>query len=401
MKRGCERRQEERGGEAGFTLVELMVSVILFSIVVVAVFSFFTAMSNVFHSQEQVVDAQSNLRFAVDFLSKDARRAGYLGTPSAENDALVCPKPASPPAGVLYAGVRVINADPLAGVYAGGADQAANGDIFPDTMYLMGSFEVSEPFPLDGVTTTGGQLDGVETARILGGGDPGENETRFNAVFMQDRMVKVTGPNNQSQLGFITGAAWNVAQPTVSVSGLVAQQGNVGCGIQGLSGQNYEISVLNLMRYQVRQSAGDETRSDLLRAEINPRTGAVFPGTEVSLLDYVVDFQAWVDMDTGIGAQPNMVRDLVPGDDLGNVPWSQTTGQWQRARALYVTVSARTPREDPTLFHAPRVSQASGEADIFQPLLTFNLDEDEQGAAHVVTQTAVIELQNLTLRNLH
>jgi hypothetical protein len=236
----------------------------------------------------------------------------------------------------------------------------------------------------------------------LDGGNNAANGDLFNAIFQADRMVRITGPNNYSQLGFISGATWNPLQPEVTLTGLVAQSGNTGCGIQGISGQNYELSVLNIYRYQVRQSPDDETRSDLLRAEINPKTGDPFDGSEISVLDYVVDFQAWVDMDTGLGSQPNMVRDLVPGDDIGNVSWSETTNKWQTARVLYLSISARTPREDPTLFHEPRLSNSGGNnGEIFQPLLTFNLNEDPDGAAHVITQGTSVELNNLTLRNLH
>lgn len=393
------RNQNRRLSRRGFTLVELMISVILMAIVVVAIYSFFTAMSSVFYTQEQIVDTQGSLRFALDFVSKDARRAGYLGTPDATSDPLICPKPAAAPVGVTYSAVRIINEDVQASVYGAGD---TNGVVYPDTLYLMGSYVVGEPFPLDGLTTTGARLNGQQASRILGGGGDGENQDIFDAVFLQDRLVRITGPNNYSQLGYVSGSTWNPVQPQVTLTGLVGQTGNTGCGIQGLSGQNYEMSVLSIYRYQVRQSDTDTARSDLMRGEINPRNGALFEGSEISVLDYVVDFQAWVDMDTGLGSQPNMVRDLVPGDDIGNVTWSQTTNNWQSARVLYLSLSARTPREDPTLFHEPRLSNNGGNnGEIFQPLLSFNLDEDVEGAAHVITQSTSVELSNLTLRNLH
>ncbi len=393
--------RSSRRSQAGFTLVELMVSVILMSLVVIAVFSFFNSMSNVFHTQEQVVDVQSDVRFATEFIAKDIRRSGYLAAPSAAADPLVCPKPAAAPTGLQYSATWVVNDDANASVFGGGADGAANTNIFPDSLFVMGSMEVSQAFELSSVTTGQASLKADSIVEVFGSDDAANNEARFNALFKADRMVKVYKPDGRAQFGFISEATWNAGAPTVTLTGLVAREGNRGCGLEGISGEDYELSVLNIMRYRVEQSASDPSRSDLLRAEMNPKTGAVMAGTEISILDHVVDFQVWPDVDKGIGAVPNMAPDQEWGDDIGNETWTNMVGQWHRARALHVTISARTPREDPTLLHEPRAIADGGTGDVFGPLLTFNADTDAEGAAHVVTMSTTVELRNLSLRNLH
>ncbi len=61
----------------GFTLVELMITLVLAGIVIAAVYSAYTIQRKTYAAQEQVVEMQQNIRAAIDLMSLDLRMAGY------------------------------------------------------------------------------------------------------------------------------------------------------------------------------------------------------------------------------------------------------------------------------------------------------------------------------------
>jgi type IV pilus assembly protein PilW len=70
--------------EKGYTIVELMIAVMLFSVVVLAIYSIFTSMQASYAAQDQVVEMQQNVRAAMDTLTRDVQLMGcglYNGAP--------------------------------------------------------------------------------------------------------------------------------------------------------------------------------------------------------------------------------------------------------------------------------------------------------------------------------
>ena len=65
-------------GEHGFTLVEILVTVMIMGLVAVAIGSFYISTSKQTNTQLEVVDVQSNLRLVMDRLVKDIQRAGFM-----------------------------------------------------------------------------------------------------------------------------------------------------------------------------------------------------------------------------------------------------------------------------------------------------------------------------------
>ena len=61
----------------GFTLIELMIAMAIFSIASGALYASYQAQQNSYHTQEQVSDMQQNLRAALFFLDRDVKMAGY------------------------------------------------------------------------------------------------------------------------------------------------------------------------------------------------------------------------------------------------------------------------------------------------------------------------------------
>ncbi len=69
--------RKNRNDIRGFTLLELMITVLLSSVVAIAVYSAYTSQHIIYRSQEAVVDMQQNLRSGMYLLNQELRMAGY------------------------------------------------------------------------------------------------------------------------------------------------------------------------------------------------------------------------------------------------------------------------------------------------------------------------------------
>ena len=72
-----------RSGEEGFTMVELLVSILVSMIVLTAISATFVLQNKSYAKQEQVVDVQENARAALQLMTKELLMAGYNPTGSA------------------------------------------------------------------------------------------------------------------------------------------------------------------------------------------------------------------------------------------------------------------------------------------------------------------------------
>ena len=68
---------------AGFTLVELMITVLLAGLIIGSVYTAYLSLQRKYYAQEQVVEMQQTLRAAMDILVRDIRMAGYSPNGSA------------------------------------------------------------------------------------------------------------------------------------------------------------------------------------------------------------------------------------------------------------------------------------------------------------------------------
>ncbi len=393
---------------SGFTIVELLISVVLIAIVMISTFTFMTSMSNIFYTQDMVVDTQGNLRFALDFMARDIRRSGYLATPAAAVDPLVCPKPS---VGVPVRAFSYEDSDNGAHVF-GRISPNDNINIEPDSATIIGSFDAPDLFLLDGINGGTAILNAVTTARVLGNGNTSENQVVFQNLFIPGRLVRISDVDSSSQFGVISAASFNGGQPNVTVSGIQVRDGNLGCGLEGVSGQTYEMALLNVIQYQLQQDTHDERKTNLVRVELDARSGQplrINNGTRqniVAVLEYAVDLQVMAFGDKLGGRTPVIATDQA-GDDAGSLEYTfvdnsvERLSMWHRVRAVQISLSARTPREDVTNAHIPRtraVGQRGGT--VYSPLTSFDIDSDLSSAAHVVTMTTMVELPNLTFANV-
>ncbi len=73
MNHCCGRRRQ-----AGFSLVELLVTMVLVGLLTTAMFTIYLNMQQTTYNQEDIIDTQQSLRVAMDSLSHDIRMAGFV-----------------------------------------------------------------------------------------------------------------------------------------------------------------------------------------------------------------------------------------------------------------------------------------------------------------------------------
>ncbi|MFQ5842691.1 MAG: PilW family protein [Thermodesulfobacteriota bacterium] len=71
--------------KAGFTIIELLVTLSISSILIAAAYRTFTSQSKVYHVQNEVMEMQQGVRVAMDILVRDIRMAGFSSTVSLSN----------------------------------------------------------------------------------------------------------------------------------------------------------------------------------------------------------------------------------------------------------------------------------------------------------------------------
>ena len=65
------------GREKGFTLVELMMSLVIAAILIVAIYRLYGSTQRNYLAQNQLIDLQQNARIGIDEMIREIRLAGY------------------------------------------------------------------------------------------------------------------------------------------------------------------------------------------------------------------------------------------------------------------------------------------------------------------------------------
>jgi prepilin-type N-terminal cleavage/methylation domain-containing protein len=369
------------GSRRGFTLMELMITMLISVIVVAGIYLFYEASITGYRIQSQTVDALGQLRLANHQVRKDLRSAAFNAPANSSQEPWVSVTGLST---VLNA--ITVEVDPAAPV----ANASSNTLTTPMRITLLGDFTAHRVF--ESVRIVG--QDVVLQWNSVEDGD----ETEFNRIFNNRHFLRVEthGAARWEQFVPIVSANYNEgSNPTVNLADTVTTVG---------FGTGYEVTVCSYMRYRLSLDDRDTTENkfDLVRERIDPYGQVV--GNAMVLAEYIVDMRVYdLCLNTATVDMSDMSQVPVQRECFPTLTDLQSTGGYTLGpgpanashllRSMSLKFSARTALEDETVAFVPRVSENS-------PMRSFELNSGIRGAARVFEVGATIFLTGLQTRRL-
>lgn len=400
-----------RSRQRGYTLVELLVSILLTSIVVSALYAVSRTATETFNQQQRTAEMQLRLRFAMEQIRADVSRAGYMSTPNSAIDPRVCPRPTT-----VYQGLEMARSAPNPTVLS-----ADNVYINPISLRMVGNYVSADEYTVAGVSGSSVALQNQspQWARV-------QSQAEFDRIFgtaMSPRLIRIMSTTGQMQFAVSMGGTWVnssstglpslllSSSPLVQGAGASASSAGAGCGLAGL-GVGATVAPITMIQYEIGslasrlgelypvETASRAAKTDLIRREFDLRPGPDEITTAARLVgEYAVDFDATVAYDIGnptntIVAQPAM-RTLAFGDsNITTLVGSASSGSArpQQVRSVIVRLSIRDRDQEPGFGWIAR-----GPA---MPLTRFRVFDNRTGAARVRSLVTEIAVPNLAIRNL-
>ncbi len=377
--------QRRRRGGRGFSLVEIMMALIISAIVMLTVFFVFITNTEQYYRQEQIVQMQERMRFALEYLKNDVRNAGRLSMVN----------------GNVLAGTRQVQGAidiQAVELFEGDAAPAnLNGDgngLEPDRLRLL--VDASGGVPL-GVLTVGGdrlkvapealQRGAAAKAMVANGG-----QARFESIYAAGNYVYITHPSSgRFSMVPIRAAAFQDDGPVVEIEQDSLMAADCGAG-------ECTVNPVQWVEYAVAVDPLDATKTNLYRRQIDASGGDVIEPA-VIIAEHVVNLQVWGMYDQGLVGVPDIPADPNPRDDVGNWPAASESARMNqsphRLRSMKLLLAVRTPREDKTLEAAPDRAVAAN-LRVAADRTWFDVVPGEgTGLARVATLVSEVETPNL------
>lgn len=376
-----------RGGREGFTLLELMVALTAGAIAISSLYYVGAASSHFFKQQERVSQAQMSLRMAMNQLKRDIARAGFLASPRSEAER----KAACPATGRIAA---IEHADDVDTALVDPRDEHG---VELDRLTLVGNYATGDEYLVRELHANSVVLQRDWQAFRRGftrwwAGEPNQIDVEaVNSVFRTGRFMRIQ--TLQSDKFFVT-ISDAPAVPAAPGQGLQIPFDVPNAGALPVGGQNpcvaglskgATLAPLSRIRYQVRAAVGETQAraaavtgpvAQLVRRELDPTVAgdADLDGVPPRVvLDHVVAFDVrFVEDDDG------------PPVDLQTV---DTVDDAEDVRSVRITLSVRTPEQDPRFPWVPR--------DNGDPLTRYRWFDDRKGAARVRTLQAEVSVPNI------
>ena len=311
----------------GFTLIELMVSLMAGLFVAMAVVALSKEATTTFHEESRTATAEMSLRTAVDRIRNDLQRAAFMSTPNIQKDPLVAHipgaviVPATFPAGIKsLASLHMLDPSPAVNLPL----SVTNG-MTPDTLEISGNFTTTDSFVvriIDAGGGCGGQrltlaIDSPAMWRLLGTSTPDAAlESAFQPVAGGQFIVRVEDDTGHYQFvqtcagkaagitgsGMTAAAYLDISSTTKILSSAETkmQGGSTGLGVGRLV-----VNPVQTIRYEVRAldpgqprdapyrtlvpDGGSTDKYELFRTYLDS-TGALTAQTEL-VAEYAVDLK--------------------------------------------------------------------------------------------------------------
>lgn len=351
-------------------MIELLIAGLLSAVVLLVVYLVFITNSAQYYRQEQIVQMQESMRFALEYLKNDLRNAGRL-SPTHGNDGRMCAR-----RDLIAVRVCQTDNDTLAVLTANGNERRPDrirlmtdaGDaamlrtvrVAPDRIVLA---------PADGQPTVVSRALASSQARM---------ESAFDGAWVA---VSLPGAAAAMDVVRVNGIAFNAGGTTLQLGASPCENPNsplATCGGECL------VSPLQVVEYGVAIEDGTDTPR-LLRRVLSNRADPTNCAITQTVGDPVVMADLVVEMRLGglfaVAGQRELVREDIPDSP-----------EVARLRAFELTLGVRTPREDPEFTVA---MQRQGERDA-PDRNWFELDPTpDTGLARVTTATATVDAVNL------
>ncbi len=336
---------------AGFTLVELMISIIAGTITIAAAYSLGKESARNFNDQMRVTETQNSLRSAADQLRRDVTRAGFLATPEV-NLQPSCLGLANEIAPAAYAarlrGLAVgRNASKTMSPSSEPSLESLLGlDVRVDAISMLGNYVDGDMYKI--TSDSSGQMLTFETAResfrrsffrrspTTGGADTFDLD-HYNEVFRQGRLVRIDSDGYVFFRQVTSRTADSITLDQAIPQGCFKPATAL---VTPLSFIEYSVEVLSGADFSRLNAAttariGSANKAVLVRRELDYPGGTRTPRTTRVVLDYAVEFEANYMISDGAGG----FRVIAPQTDATFT--TAYTGRETLPTTLRVTLSAR------------------------------------------------------------
>jgi type II secretory pathway pseudopilin PulG len=380
------RRSPSRSLARGFTLVELMVSLIAGLFVALAVVGLSSQATSTFHEEARTAASEMSLRTAIERLRADLQRAGYMSSGNYQRDPFIAIAPGAvrPTAGQFNSLYR------LAGVhllYQGSValtPLSANAGLTPDAIELAGNYTTTDDYVVryleSGGACGGTRLwlatDSPAMWRMLSQTNPDSSlEAAFQPVSGAQFMARITDdtghyqyvPTCTDKAAGVTGAGIAatafVDLDTATIPILTSQSTGTNGGVSGLGVGRLRVNPVQTVRWEVRPisgaNAGDGPYKELVAASGDKyelfrtfvdATGTITQQPEL-VAEYAVDLKFAFSADLGLAGLANRTLTVYGFSDpqnataADNITTNAVTAP-QRLRSVHFRLSTRSAIAD-------------------------------------------------------
>lgn len=355
-----------RSRRSGFTLLEIMFSLVAGLIAVSVVYSLNNGTTRFLAEQNRLSTTQTSLRLAMEQLRADIERAGFLGSPNSDGETK-CAE---------IAGLSVRAVEFTSGTFTGNVPNAEAHLVRADRLRLSGNYLTSGSYLVGTLADAAGNTIALQTSwqsfrrdfTRMNGANVEIDSDALNRVFAPSgtsRLLHIETSDRHHAYTRVTSVATNGLETTLSISPALTPGGIC---VGGLAG-GAVVSPLNRIEYAILNPSNDTELAALVRlrgAETPAERAAIegipsvlvryelgsdgvrLPNTTRVVLEFAVEFALSFDLDSQSG--PDSVPRIVTNQpDYGTRP--------QQIRAVRVRLSARTPDAQPDL---PFVARTNG-----------------------------------------
>ncbi|MEN9578598.1 MAG: hypothetical protein RJA70_1607 [Pseudomonadota bacterium] len=354
---------------AGFTLVELMVSLSGALFLSIAVFMFAKHTSALYQQELRAANASVTGIIGFERLRADLARAGFLASPNVRRDPFVCGSPVTDAAwptrlrNLSSVMVEDIPTGELPALFAANA-------LAPQRVVLAGNYSSSEAFPIRAVAAAGGafqiylQVESGPMARLGYSEVDVDQAALLTTVFPPGRAVRLVDKSGRHHYGTISSVAGGDT-PIVTLEGaapalIFRSESGIGCGLRGEE-TGAVMNTVNFIRYDLRNLSDDDRyrpvynsasapegevdRTELVREELLP-TGALVPNSTELVSEYAVDLRFRLTVAPSSGSALQYVPQATV-EDWAGLPDSLGAGRGpQLIRSVHTWLSVRSREPD-------------------------------------------------------